>query len=620
VSFDTPRLGATYLGEGRCHFRVWAPFVQSVAVHVVAPDDSVVPLRTVRGGYHEGTVADLAPGARYYYVLDGDKERPDPASRFQPEGVHGPSQVLDAEFLWGDQCWHGLPWNNYIIYELHTGTFTEAGTFDAAIVHLGEVAELGITAVELMPVAQFSGNRNWGYDGAYPFATQNSYGGPEGLKRFVNACHQRGLAAVLDVVYNHLGPEGNYLRDFGPYFTDRYRTPWGSAINFDGPHSDEVRNFFIENAAQWVAEFHFDALRLDAVHGIFDSSAHPFLEELAAAVHDQAEKLNRRTYVVAESDLNDSRLIRARELGGFGLDAQWNDDFHHALHTLLLSEQTGYYEDFGRIHQLAKAHREGFVYSGEYSKYRLRRHGNSAHDIPTDWFVVFAQNHDQVGNRMRGERLSRLVSFEQLKLAAGSVLFSPFVPLLFMGEEYGETAPFPYFVSHSDPEIVEATRQGRRDEFTSFQWPGEPPDPQDEATFYSAKLNHDLRSAGKHLVLYDFYKELIRLRKGIPALARPSKECMEILVYEQQKLLVVRRWHDSQEAAALFHFGEGLDSVTVPLPAGNWKKHLDSAEERWNGPGSAVANTLDSTGEASVSLIARSVVLFVRSEETRDDG
>ncbi len=502
MSFNEMGLGATYLGEGQCFFRVWAPFVKAVGVHIVAPEARVITLKKQRGGYHQGTVANLIPGATYYYVLDGEKERPDPVSRCQSEGVHGPSQVTDSAFPWNDLSWPGLPLQDYIIYELHVGTFTADGTFDAGIACLDELKELGITAIELMPVAQFPGNRNWGYDGVYPFAPQNAYGGPQGLKRLVNACHERGMAVVLDVVYNHLGPEGNYLADFGPYFTDRYRTPWGPAINFDGPYSDEVRRFFIENALYWVTDFHIDSLRIDAVHGIFDSSASPFLEQLASDVHERADRLNRRIYVTAESDLNDSRLIRSGEVAGYGLDAQWNDDFHHALHALLTGEQTGYYEDFGRFHHLVKAFREGFVYSGQYSAYRHRRHGNSSCGIPVHKFVVFAQNHDQVGNRMRGDRLSQLVTHEKMKLAAATVLLSPFIPLLFMGEEYGETAPFPFFVSHSDPATIEATRQGRLAEFAAFQWSGNPPDPQDEATFYSAKLTRHLSATGHHRVIY----------------------------------------------------------------------------------------------------------------------
>ena len=567
-------------------------------------------------GYHSVMAEDVEPGDRYVYRLDDQRERPDPASRFQPEGVHGPSQVVDPHFPWEDDQWSGLPLQDYILYELHVGTFTPEGTFGAIIPHLDELRELGITAVELMPVAQFPGTRNWGYDAVYPFAVQNSYGGPEGLKRLVNACHGRGIAVVLDVVYNHLGPEGNYLWDFGPYFTDRYKTPWGSAINFDGPHSDSVRRLFIENALYWVTEFRMDALRIDAVHGILDFSAHPFLEELAAAVHDQAERLNRRVYVIAESDLNDTRVIRSRELGGYGLDAQWNDDFHHALHTLLTEDQTGYYQDFGRLGDLVKAFRDGFVYSGQYSSYRRRRHGNSSRDIPAGCFVVFAQNHDQVGNRMRGERLSQLVCRERMKLAAGVVFLSPFIPLLFMGEEYGETAPFPYFISHSDADLIEAVRRGRREEFAAFGWSQEPPDPHDESTFLRAKLNHDLRPQGHRQVILEFYRELIRLRKGLRALAHLSKEDMDVTSYERERVLVIRRWSAIDEAVIIFHFNESPVNISISFPKGRWKKQLDSADDRWQGPGSQAPGEMVSDGEVALTLPPHAFALFLKGKET----
>ena len=489
-----------------------------------------------------------------------------------------------------------------MLYELHVGTFTAQGTFDAIVPHLDELKDLGITAIEIMPVAQFPGERNWGYDGVYPCAVQNSYGGPEGLKRLIDACHQRGLAVILDVVYNHLGPEGNYLHDFGPYFTDRYHTPWGAAINFDGPDSDEVRRFFIENALSWITEFRLDALRLDAVHGIFDFSARHFLQELASAVHEQAERLNRRIYVIAESDLNDVRLVRSPELGGYGLDAQWNDDFHHALHTLLTGERTGYYKDFGRIQDLAKAFAEGFVYSGAYSPARRRRHGNTSKDIAARRFVVFVQNHDQVGNRLQGERLSALVSFEGLKLAAAVVLLSPFIPLLFMGEEYGETAPFPYFVSHSDPDLIEVVRRGRREEFAYFKGSDEPPDPQEEATRQSASLDHSLRHQGKHRLLYELYKELIKLRNETRAGAGLSKDRMEVVCLERESTLVVRRWGRQEQVAAIFHFGDTAVSVNIPLPSGRWLKRLASGEKRWNGPGRDLPTVLHSDGKVSVTL------------------
>jgi maltooligosyltrehalose trehalohydrolase len=505
-----------------------------------------------------------------------------------------------------------------LIYEVHTGTFTADGTFEAMIPHLEELKDLGITALELMPVAQFPGTRNWGYDGVYPFAVQNSYGGPENLKQLVDACHQRGLVVVLDVVYNHLGPEGNYLGDFGLYFTDRYRSPWGQAMNFDGAHSDEVRRFFIENALYWVMEFHMDALRIDAVHAILDFSAKPFLQELAEAVHRQADLLHRGVYLISESDLNDARLIRAPEIGGLGLDAQWNDDFHHALHSLLTGERAGYYEDFGEIRHMAKALTEGFVYSGEFSSYRRRRHGNSSFSIPGHRFVAFAQNHDQVGNRPGGERLSRLVSFEAEKLAAGVVLLSPYLPLLFMGEEYGETAPFEYFVSHSDESLIDAVRRGRREEFTASRWRGHPADPQEESTFLRAKINHDLRCSGSHRVLLEFYRELIQVRSRVPALRMPLKENLEVHGLEADRILMIRRWSDTEQVAAVFHFGEEAKTLSISLPKGGWEMIFDSAAERWQGPGGREVGHLSADGAVALCLAPWSFVLYLARVEQVD--
>ncbi len=603
-------LGATYLGEDRCHFLVWAPLAQKVEVHILAPGDRTIEMRPADRGYHHVLAEGVGPGALYYYRLDAQTEKPDPASHFQPKGIHGPSEVVDEAFPWEDASWTGVGLRDYIIYEIHVGTFTEEGTFTAAIPYLDELKSLGITALELMPVAQFSGARNWGYDGAYPFAVQNSYGGPAGLKALVDACHTRGLAVALDVVYNHLGPEGNYLDLFGHYFTDRYRTPWGPAINFDGAESDEVRRFFIENALYWVKTFHIDALRLDAIHAIVDPSARPFLEELGIAVHEEAERLKRKVYVIAESDRNDSRIIRARAQGGYGLDAQWSDDFHHALHTLLTGERNGYYCDFGEVSHLGKAYREGFVYSGQFSAFRTRRHGNSSKDLPSERFVVFAQNHDQVGNRMLGERLSRLVSFEVLKLAAGLVLLSPYIPLLFMGEEYGEKAPFQYFISHSDPSLIEAVREGRQEEFAAFEWLGKIPDPQSESTFQNSKLNHELRHSGEHLVLYNFYRELIRLRKELPAFSRLSKEEMETIVFEREKLLWVKRWNGNDQAVAVFNAGNALTSPPLPFPAARFNKILDSADQRWHGGGSLSPATMGGKSKDCIPIAATSFVLY----------
>lgn len=617
--FASPRLGATPVGKGDWEFLVWAPRAQKVEAVVVSPRERVVRLDKTEHGYHHAVIEGIEPGSLYFYRLDGKQERPDPASRYQPNGVHGPSQVLDSQaFQWDDTGWAGLLLENYIIYEVHVGTYTREGTFDAMIPHLDELKELGVTAIEIMPVAQFPGDHNWGYDGVYPFAAQSSYGGPEGLQRLVNACHQRGLAFVLDVVYNHLGPEGNYLRDFGPYFTNCYRTPWGPALNFDGPQSDEVRRFFIESALYWVAEFHVDGLRLDAIHGIVDVSAQPFLGELADTVHSLAKRLGRRVYLIAESDLNDARALRPPEFGGYGLDAQWSDDFHHALHALLTGELIGYYRDFGELKHLVKALTEGFVYSGQYSVYRQRRHGNSSRAIPAYQFVVYIQNHDQIGNRMAGDRLSQLVTFEALKLGAGVAILSPFIPLLFMGEEYKETSPFQYFTSHSDPELVKAVRRGRREQFAAFDWEGEVPDPQDESTFLRSKLDHSARRHESQGTLREFYKKLVQLRRNHPALRQLSKEHVDATSFDKEKVLVVHRWSNSAALLMVFNFSDDQAFVTVRIPRGSWRKEIDSAEERWCGRGSSLPATFHSRGQATLQLSPKALVVFTRISDSQD--
>lgn len=607
-------LGASPLPDSRCRFLVFAPSAGAVEVRLLSPEERVVLLERDDPGYHHGVVDGVKAGARYLYRLDGGIERPDPASRFQPEGVHGPSMVIDpGSFSWMGLEWRGIPLPSYILYELHVGTYTPEGTFDAILPRLDSLAELGVTALELMPVSQFPGRRNWGYDGVYPFAVQESYGGPDGLKRLVDACHLRGLAVVLDVVYNHLGPEGNYLSDFGPYFNDRYRTPWGPAVNFDGPHSDEVRRYFLENALRWLREFRVDALRLDAIHGIMDFSASPFLAQLAEAVGDLRKEEGRMMYLIPESDLNDSRIVTPRNEGGYGHDAQWNDDFHHALHALLTGERDGYYGDFGGIGHLARAFTDGFVYSGQYSAYRKRRHGNAASHLPAERFVVFAQNHDQVGNRMRGDRLSRLVSFESLKLAAGAVLLSPFLPLLFMGEEYGEVAPFLYFVHHGDEGLIEAVRKGRKEEFAAFGWMGEPPDPQDEGTFLRSRPDHALRGTGNHAVLLELHRELIRIRKTDPVLSRTDREGMEVVPFEKENALVVLRRNGSARTTAVFHFGDVPAVLTLPLPGEGWEKVLDSADARWGGPGGAAPERPDPGGGIVCAPRPHSFLLLTKS-------
>jgi len=612
-----PTLGSSYLGQGRTHFLVWAPRADKVEVHLVAPQERLLLLEKGARGYFAATFEGVEPGSLYFFRLDGRQEHPDPASRYQPQGVHGPSQVVDPHFPWSDEGWAGLPRRDYVIYEVHVGTYTPEGTLSAIIPHLDTLKDLGITALELMPVAQFPGNRNWGYDGAYPFAVQNTYGGPLALKELVNACHARGLAVILDVVYNHLGPEGNYLGNFGPYFTGRYRTPWGEAVNLDGPGSDEVRRYFIDNARQWVKEYHFDALRLDALHAIVDLTPQPFLAQLADAVHFEAERLNRRIFLMAESDLNDVRLLKPRELGGMGLDAHWNDDFHHALHTLLTGEQTGYYLDFGRLPQLAKGWREGFIYTGEYAPFRGRRHGSSSRDIAPERFVVFTQNHDQVGNRLQGDRLSTLISFEAQKLAAGVVLLSAGLPLLFMGEEFGETAPFLYFVSHGDPDLIKAVQQGRKEEFAAFRWLGEPPDPQAEDTFSRSKINHHLRQEGRHQTLWEFHRALLQLRRELAVLTDLGRKHLEVLDFEPGKALWVRMTGDYGEAVLVGHFGEDSRKISLFWPAGQWEKRLDSADSRWQGPGTKLPDELHGGQDIPLTFLPHSLVVYLRNNLVR---
>jgi maltooligosyltrehalose trehalohydrolase len=577
------RLGANRLADGRWEFLLWAPNARSVSLHLLHSGELLAMAPLSRGYFHR-TVENLEPGTRYFLQLDGARELPDPASRFQPEGVHGPSEVVDLnQFQWTDQNWQGRTLERSIFYEIHVGTYTAQGTFDALIPHIPELVELGITTVELMPVAQFPGSRNWGYDGVYPFAPQNSYGGPKALERFVNAAHEHGLSVALDVVYNHLGPEGNYLNAYGPYFTDRYRTPWGQALNFDGAGSDEVRRFFIENALYWLENYHFDALRLDAVHGIFDFSARHFLTEIKSAVGDLSKRLGKMIHCIAESDLNDSRLLLNHEQGGYDLDAQWSDDFHHSVHRLLTGEDRGYYADFEGIAPLAATLRDGWYYKGQYSHYRQRHHGNSPRGIAASQVVVCNQNHDQVGNRAAGERLSSLVNFESLKLAAGITLLSPFVPLLFMGEEYGETAPFQYFTSHGDPELVEAVRRGRREEFAAFGWEAEKavPDPQDESTFLRSKPDHSRKSEEPHRTLWRLYQNLIRTRREYDLGDPAPRSVREI---GDSALLVLRQAERSQQLM-IFNFGKSPMPLNLPDIPGPWRMVMNSADASSTSPG-----------------------------------
>lgn len=533
--------GAVVLDDGAIHWRVWAPAAESVDL-VLLDDDGQreVPLERELSGDFVQELFGLGEGQRYGFRVNHGPLRPDPASRWQPNGVHHPSAVFCPErFFWTDQTWKGVPRDELVLYELHVGTFTPEGTFDAIIPRLESLKDLGVTALELMPVAQFSGDRNWGYDGVHPFAVQHSYGGPRRLQRLIDACHRVGLGVILDVVFNHLGPEGNYLGEFGPYFTDRYRTPWGPAINFDQPGCDGVRAFVLDNVRYWVRDFHIDGLRLDAVHTMFDSSPYHILLAIKEAAAQEAERRGWPVHVMAESNLNDVRLLDPPEngcgwvsagefnaeasatpsiSGGCRLDAVWNDDFHHAVHALLTGERQGYYVDYGQPEHLVKALNHTFVYDGCHSTYRGGRYGTEVRHRSGDHFIVSIQNHDQVGNRARGDRFGTLLNPAQQRLAAGLLLLAPHLPLLFMGEEYGETRPFPFFCSFEEERLIRAVRRGRRREFARFGWQGDVPDPQAASTFLSAKLSwswpHGTHSAG----LRRLYRDLLQARRRWPAL------------------------------------------------------------------------------------------------------
>ncbi len=610
-------VGAVYRGNGRCSFTVWAPFKEDVSIRILHPKKRTISMEKDERGYWSVHAEGVWPGTQYVLELDHKQRRPDPASFYQPDGVHGPSEVIDHKaFVWEDRSWNGVPLEEMVLYEIHTGTFTPEGSFEAIIPRLASLKDLGITTLEIMPVAQFPGSRNWGYDGVYPFAVHSSYGGPPGLKKLVNACHSTGLAVVLDVVYNHLGPEGNYFQDYGPYFTEKYKTFWGKALNFDDEYSSEARNYFIQNMKYWFLQYHIDGLRLDAIHAIFDMSAKHILQELSEAADEVSMEHGRKYLLIAESDLNDVRIIRPRSKHGYGIDAQWCDDFHHALHALFTGESSGYYCDFGNLEHLKVVMKEGFYYSWRYSKYRKKYFGSSTEGIKGSQFIVFSQNHDQIGNRVDGKRLSRLVSFEALKLVAGTVLLSPFVPLLFMGEEYGEKAPFYYFVSHSDIDLIKAVREGRRREFEAFNLKEDFPDPQDEKTFISSKLTWEQRKENPHKVLLSFYKKLMKLRKTIPAFRSLEKDSLDIKGKERDKLLIYIRCHLKGNALCIMNFCEETVEWDCKVDNRIWNRIIDSADKRWLGPGSSTPQIL-MHGEV-LRILPLSFVVYSHQMENKE--
>jgi maltooligosyltrehalose trehalohydrolase len=606
VTDARPRLGATPSHDGsRTTFVVWAPNAERVDVALLDPD-SESPLAGDGDGLFRATVEGAGAGRRYRYRLDGGDALPDPASSHQPDGLTGPSQVVSPDFGWTDAGWTGVPLEDIVLYELHVGTFTPEGTFDAVAPRLAELAQMGITMIELMPVAQFPGTRNWGYDGVLPYTPQHSYGGPDGLRRLVNAAHAAGLGVCLDCVYNHLGPEGNVLPRFGPVFTPRYRTPWGEAINMDGPGSDGVRAYMIGSALRWLEEFHMDALRLDAVDQIADASARHFLAELADEVAAAATRAGRPLHLIAESDLNDPRMITARAAGGLGMDAQWSGDLHHALHVLLTGESDGYYADFDApgTRLAARAYRDTFVYTGQRSRFRGRRHGAPAAGVDGSRFVVFGQNHDQVGNRMLGDRLAHTAGLEAAKLMAGAVLLAPRLPLLFMGEEYAEDAPFQFFTSHAGAELAEAVRRGRAEEFRSFRWAGEPPDPQADETFRRSTLDWESRGEGVHAQVLDLYRALLQLRRDTPALRDLDPVSVDVTRTDEPPVVWMLRGDLAAGGVAVcLHFGRERHELQVPF-AGAADVLVDSADERFAGPGAVAPR------DGTITAQPQSVVVF----------
>ncbi|HEY3734982.1 MAG TPA: malto-oligosyltrehalose trehalohydrolase [Streptosporangiaceae bacterium] len=546
-------------------FRVWAPLPGRVDLVLGGQQAEMTP---AGGGWWRCAVDAAGPGTDYAFSLDGGPPRPDPRSAWQPHGIDGPSRLVDhADFDWHDRNWRGVPLPGAMLYECHVGTFSAEGTFDGAIGHLDHLAALGVDAIELMPVAEFSGDRGWGYDGVDLFAPHHAYGGPDGLKRLVDAAHGRGIGVVLDVVYNHLGPAGNYLPEFGPYFSPRHQTGWGDAVNFDGPGSDEVRRFVIGNALSWLRDYHCDGLRLDAVHAFADASATHICEELAAEVAALAARTGRPLFLIAESDLNDPRLVNPRAAGGYGLDAAWADEWHHALHATLTGERSGYYEEFGPLPLLAKALRQAWVYDGTYSPHRQRTHGRSPAGLAGSQFVVCTQNHDQVGNRAAGMRSSALMSDGRLRIAAALLLTGPFTPMLFQGEEWGATTPFQYFTSHADPALGRIVSEGRRREFAGFGWqPADVPDPQDPATFERSRLDWKQPAGQRQGGLLDWYRELITLRRRLSTLADPRLDRVQTDYDQDAGWLVVRRGPLLTPSKAVLT-ASNLGAVAWTLPA-----------------------------------------------------
>lgn len=573
-------VGAKMMGanpkDGRTEFRVWSPAARKVTLRLLRRNGSQQDLPMTRRGDIFEVVADANPGDRYFYLLDDDPlPLPDPVSRLLPEGVHGPTEIVDPKaFPWTDQQWHGLEFAQYVLYELHVGTFTPEGTLDAALGKLDYLKDLGITAIELMPLGAFPGKRNWGYDGVSMYAVQESYGGPEGLKRFVNAAHEKDLAVVLDVVYNHLGAEGNYLSRFGPYFTSKHKTPWGDAFNYDDQHNEGAREYVREDALYWIREYHIDGLRMDAVHSIQDDSGTHIVAEIGDAVHAYAAQSGRRICLMVESDENSPRYIRPHSLGGYELDGLWSDDFHHALHAIATGEQEGYYQDFGGVEKLVKALNEGFVFQGEPYSFWGRPRGEGSQDMPPQSHIICIQNHDQVGNRALGERLTDLVPLPMRKIMAAILLLAPETPLIFMGQESDEPDPFQFFTDFGDLNLQKAVSEGRRAEFNGFSsFRNNFPDPQDATTYLRSHLSWQFTPERQEMV--DFYKRLLRLRAALYAKGL-ERSCLARNLGESGIELAVPRTEPNLLLRA--------DWSGRELPDGpeHWKEYLRLSQGKYN--------------------------------------
>ena len=597
------RIGA-FFEAGGSYFCVWAPDKKKVELEL-NPDQLPVymPMVKDRQGYWELKVA-LEAGTKYKYRIDGGQSVPDPASRSQPDGVHGPSVLTDKlSSERDDEDWSPPALGDLIMYEIHTGCFSQGQNFQGIIEKLDYLREVGINAIELMPVAAFPGVRNWGYDGVCAFAVQESYGGLTGLKELINAAHKKGIAVIMDVVYNHTGPDGNYLSFWGPYFTTKYKSFWGQSFNLDDKFSDAVRNYIIQNALMWLDEFHVDGLRLDAVHAIIDHAAIHLMQELRENVTALSERIKQKKLLIAEIDLNDVRYIGSPEKGGYGLDAQWADEFHHSLHSLLTGEQTGYYEDFGRTEHLVKAINKSYVYDGNYSVHRKRHFGSDATALSADRFVVFTQNHDQTGNRWKGERLSTLVSFSKLKLAAAVMLLSPYIPLIFMGEEYAEKNPFLFFIDYTDPALTESTRKGRKEEFAYFGSESDFPDPASAETFVQSGLSWNRSDASSQEML-KWYQWLIRFRKTRRAMKGKLRTEFDA-VSPADKLIVMNRTHGGDHIQIVFNFSDSPQLVSLGNN-GMLRRILQSESESWGGTESDDDAELNS----NFTIAANSVSVF----------